>query len=101
MKLFKPNEHTKDYHINKNRTIKTFHSKSTVKKYIFKGEEVFTFETKDMIVKYSLDLGFNGIKFQYDYGGTHRNTYFIFHQKLIHMQGYETSTEKKRVGVLI
>ena len=56
------------------------------------GENVIIFETKDIIVKESLDLGFNSIKFPYAYG--EENIYFMLHQKFFPIQEYENSTEK-------
>ena len=56
------------------------------------GRKLITFETNDMKVKYSLDLGFNDIKFPYVYG--EENIYFMLHQKYIPIQEYENSTEK-------
>ena len=74
-----------------NRKMKIFHSKLRVKKYIYVGEKIITFQTND-IVKYSLDLGFNDIKFPYAYG--EENIYFMLRQKCIPIQEYETSTPK-------
>ena len=56
------------------------------------AEKVFTFETKDTILNYSSELGFNDNKFQYAYGG--ENIYFKLHQKFIPFQEYKNSTEK-------
>ena len=56
------------------------------------GEKVITFETKDIIVKDSLYLGFKDIKFPYVYG--EENIYIKIHQKFVPIQEYENSTEK-------
>ena len=48
LNVFKPNEHTEDYHIRK--TIdENFLFEIGDKKYIYVGEKVLTFETKDII----------------------------------------------------
>ena len=56
------------------------------------GEKVLTFETNDIIVKYSSEIGFNDVKFPYAYGKESIN--FMLHQNYIPIQEYETSTEK-------
>ena len=56
------------------------------------GEKVITFETKDTILNYSSELGFNGIKFPYAHGGENIN--FMLHRKNIPFQDYKNSTEK-------
>ena len=56
------------------------------------GGKTITFETNDIIVKFSLHLGFNDIKFPYAYG--EQNIDFMLHQKFIPIQEYETSTPK-------
>ena len=48
----------------------------------------------DKIVKYSSDLGFNDIKFQYAHG--EENIYFLLHQKHILLEDYENSTQKNK-----
>ena len=75
-----------------NQTMKFFYSKLEIKKYVFVGEEVVAFETNDIMVEYSVDLGFNDIKFPYAYA--ENNIYFMLHRKNIPIQEYETSTVK-------
>ena len=48
--LFRPNEHTEDYHIRKPND-KNFSFKIEDKKYIQAGEKLFSFETNYEIVK--------------------------------------------------
>ena len=62
------------------------------------GEKVITFERNDIMVKNSLELGFNDIKFPYAYG--EENIYFMLHQKYIPTQEYESSTEKNEYEYL-
>ena len=50
-----------------NRNMKIFYSKMEIRKR-FMWEKKISFETKGMIVKHSLDIGFNDIKFVYAYG---------------------------------
>ena len=45
-----------------------------------------------MIEKYSLDIGFNDIKFRYAF--VEENIYFMLHQKCILFEEYKVSTEK-------
>ena len=91
MHLFRPNEHSEDYHIRK-PTDENFLIKIEDKKYIHVGENLFSFETNDEIVKYSSEHGFNDIKFPFAYG--EENIYFMLHQKNISIQEFESSTEK-------
>ena len=72
--LFKPNEHTKDYHLWK-PNYENFLFEIRDKKYIYAGEKVITFETNDIIVKQSLDIGFNNINFPNAY--VEENFYFM------------------------
>ena len=76
LNVFKPNEHTEDHHIRKPND-ENFLFEIGDKKYIYVGEKVITFDTNDILVKYSLDLGFNDIKFPYAYG--ENNIYFMLH----------------------
>ena len=62
-----------------NRTKKLFYSKLEIKKYIYVGEKVTTFETNDVLVKFSLDIGLNDNNFPYAYG--EENIYFMLHRK--------------------
>ena len=47
---------------------------------------------------YSSKLGYNDVGFPYAYG--EENIYFMFHQKYIPTQEYETSTEKNEYQYL-
>ena len=88
--LFKPNEHTEDYHTRKPNN-ENFLFEIEDKKYIYVGEKVIRFETNDKIIKYS-ELGFNDIKFPFAH--SEENIYFMLHQKYIPLQEYENSTMK-------
>ena len=66
-------------------------------KYIYVGEKVFTFETNDIIVKDSLDLGFDDIRFSYAY--SEENIYFMLQQKNIPILEYEKSTENLSISL--
>ena len=91
LNVFKPNEHTEDYHIRQPND-EDFLFEIGDKKYICVGEKVITFETNDAIVRYSSQLGCNDVKYSYAYG--EENIYFMLHQKYIPIQEYENSTEK-------
>ena len=52
LRLFRPNEHTEDYHIRKPND-ENFLFKIEDKKYIHVVETLFSFETRDENVKYS------------------------------------------------
>ena len=56
------------------------------------GEKLLSFETKDEIVAYSSEHGYNDIKYLYAEG--EENIYFMLHQKYILLQEYEKSTVK-------
>ena len=58
LKMFKPNEHTEDYHVRKPND-KNFLFEVENKKYIYVGEKLFTFETNDERVEFfqKKDLG--------------------------------------------
>ena len=61
LNLFKPNEHTEDYHIRK-RSAKFFLFQiERTKKLICVAENLVTFETNGILVKYSSELGLNEI----------------------------------------
>ena len=81
--LFRPNEHTEDYYIRKPNN-ENFFFKNGYKKYLHVGENVFSFETNDEIVKYSSEHGFNDVKFPFAY--VKEKTYFMLHQKYIPLQ---------------
>ena len=95
--LFRPNEHTKDYHIRKPND-KIFLFKIEDKKYIYVGEKLFSFETNDEIVEYSSEHGYNVFKYPYAYG--EENIYFMLHQKYIPLQELENSTVKNEYQYL-
>ena len=63
-----------------NRTLKILYSKLKIKN-VYVGDKVFSFETKDIKVKFSLDLGFHDNKYSFSYG--EENIYFMLHQKKI------------------
>ena len=90
--LFRPNEHTEDYYIRKPNN-ENFLFKIENKKYIHVGENLFSFETNDEVVKYSSKHGFNDVKYPFAHGK--ENIYFISHQKYISIREYETSKKKK------
>ena len=62
--LFRPNEHSKDYHIRKPND-GNFLFKIGDKRYTHVGEKLFSFETKDENVKYSSEHVFKGVKFPF------------------------------------
>ena len=95
--LFRPNEHSEDYHIRK-PIDENFLFKIEDKKYIHVGEKVFTFETKDIIVKYASEHGFNDVKFPFAHG--EENIYLMLHQKYIPIQEYENLTVKNEYQYL-
>ena len=88
LNVFKSNEHTEDNHIRKPNN-EFFLFKIEDKKYIHVGENLFSFETNDAIVKYSSGHGFNDVKFPFAYGK--ENIHFMLHQKYIPLQEYENS----------
>ena len=57
LNVFRPNEHTEDYHIRKPNNA-NFLFKIEDKKYIHVGEKLFSFETNEEIEKYSSEHGF-------------------------------------------
>ena len=91
LNVLKPNDHTEDYPIRKPND-ENFPFEVEDKKYIFVGEKVNSFETNDIIVKYSSELGFNDINFLYAYG--ENIIYFMLHRKYIPIQEFKTSTLK-------
>ena len=62
LNVFRPNEHTEDYHIRKPNN-ENFLFGIGDKKYIHVGEKLFSFETNDEIVEFSSEHGFNDIKY--------------------------------------
>ena len=95
--LFRPNEHTEDYHIRKPND-KNFLFKIEDKKYIHVGEKLFSLETNNEIEKYSSKHGFNDVKFPFAFGK--ENIYFMLHQKYVPIQEYENSTVKNEYEYL-
>ena len=95
--LFRPNEHTDDYHIRKPND-ENFLIKIEDKKNIHVGEKLFSFETNDEIEKYFSEHGFNDVKFPFAYGK--ENLYFMLHQKYIPIQEYKNSTMKNEYQYL-
>ena len=89
--LFRPEEHSEDYHIRKPND-ENFLFKIEDKKYIHVGEKLFSFKTNDEIVKYSSEHSFNDFKFPFAHGK--ENIYFMLHQKFIPLQEYEKWTVK-------
>ena len=89
--MFRPNEHTEDYHIRKPKN-ESFLFKIGDKKYFHVGENLFSFETNEKIIKYSSEHGHNDIKFPFARGN--EETYFMLHRKYIPIQEYENSTVK-------
>ena len=67
LNVFKPVEHTQDYHIRKIDD-ENFLFEIGDKNYIYVGEKVLTFETSDIIVKYNSEHGFNDGKFPFACG---------------------------------
>ena len=65
--LFRPNEHTEDYHTRKPNNA-NFLFKIEDKKYIHVGKNVFSFKTDDEIVRYSSEHGYNDIKYSFARG---------------------------------
>ena len=60
--LFRPNEHTEDYHIRKPNNEK-FLFKIENKKNIHVGEKLFSFETDHEISEYSSEHGYNDFRY--------------------------------------
>ena len=97
LNVFKPNEHIENYHIRKPNN-ENFLFKIGDKIYIYVGEKVVTFETKDIIVKSNPEYGFKNVKYPYAYG--EENVDFMLYQKYIPIQEYEKSTAKSEYGYL-
>ena len=94
LNLFKPNEHSEDYH-NRGPNDKSFLFQVKDNEYVYVGEKVISFEINEKIVSSSSERGFIDIKFPFAYSD--ENIYFMLHQKKLTIQEYETSTEKKPV----
>ena len=90
LKVSKPIERTEDYHFRK-PNVENLLFEIGEKKH-FCGRKIITLETNDIIVKFSSELGLNGIQFSNAFG--EENIYFILLQKFIPTQEHETSTLK-------
>ena len=75
--LFRPNEHTEDYHIRKPNNA-NFLFKIEDKNYIHVGKNLFRFGTDEEIVKYSSEQGYNDIKNTFARGK--EDIYFMLEQ---------------------
>ena len=95
--LFRPNEHTENYHIRKPND-ENFLFKIEDKKYIHVGKKLLSFETNDEFEKFFSEHGFNHVKFPFAYGK--ENIYFMLNQKYIPIQEYEKSTVKNEYQYL-
>ena len=95
--LFRPNEHTEDYHIRKPNNA-NFLFKIEDKKYTHVGKNLFSFETCDEIVRYFSEHGHNDIKDSFARGK--ENIYFMLDRKYIPIQDYENSTVKNEYDYL-
>ena len=67
-------------------------------KYIHVGEKAISFETDDDIEGYTVERGFNNVKFTFAHGK--EDIYFMFYQKNIPLQEYENSTVKNEYQYL-
>ena len=74
--MFKPNEHTQEYHSRKPNN-ENFLSEIKDEEFIYVGEKVISFEINDTMLNYSSELGFNVVKFPYAYN--ENNIYFMLH----------------------
>ena len=61
LNVFRPNEHTEDYHIRKPNN-ENFLFEIEDKKFIHVGEKLFSFETSEEFIEYSSEHGYNDIK---------------------------------------
>ena len=90
LNLFKPNGHTKGYHIRK-PNVEKFFLEVKDKKLLYVGANLVSFETNDKIVNFCSELGYNDINFPFAYD--EQNIYFMLHLKFFPFLEYETSTE--------
>ena len=60
------------------------------RKYVHVGENLFSFETNDEIDGYTVEHGFNDVKYPVARGK--ENIYYMLHRKYIPLQEYENST---------
>ena len=68
------------------------------RKYVHVGENLFSFETNDEIDGYTVEHGFNDVKYPFAHGK--ENIYFMLHQKYIPRQEYENSTVRNEYQYL-
>ena len=87
--LFGPDENNKDGN---------FLFEIEKRKYVHVGENLFSFETNDEIDGYTVEHGFNDVKYPFAHGK--ENIYFMLHQKYIPLQEYENSTVKNEYQYL-
>ena len=80
--LFKPFDLDKETDTN-------FLFKIEDKKYIYVGDNVFTFETVDNIVEYFSKTGHNDVK--YPFGLSDENIYYMLYQKYITTEEFDNS----------
>ena len=78
LNLFRLKEDVEVYHVRKPQDA-IFLFEIEAKKSIHVGDRVFTFETTDIKVKHSSELGFNDVKYPFAYG--QENIYFMLHQQ--------------------
>ena len=86
--LFKPfglDERTRP----RRENIENFLFKIEDKKYIYVGDEVFTFETVDDIDEYFSEFGFNDVK--YPFALSNENIYYMLSQKNITIEEFDNS----------
>ena len=62
------------------------------------GANLFSFETNDEIDRYTVEHGFNDVK--YPFAHSKENIYFMLYQKYIPLQEYENSTVKNEYQYL-
>ena len=87
--LFGPDENNKDGN---------FLFEIEKRKYVHVGENLFSFGTNDEIDGYTVEHGFNDVKYPFAHGK--ENIYFMLHQKYIPLQEYENSTAKNEYQYL-
>ena len=62
------------------------------------GDKIISFETDDEIERYTVEHGFNVVK--YPFAHSKENIYFMLEQKHIPIQEYENSTMKNEYWYL-
>ena len=86
--LLKPNELDEKTHARK-ETNENFLFKIEDKKYIYVGEKIFVFKTKDDIEEYFSESGNNNVKYPFVLGK--ENIYYMLYQKYIIIEELENS----------